>query len=593
MNKYLLPYQYLKKYAKNVIFVVIISIISSIFEGFSIVMLIPVLQNVISKRQTFFNNIPFLNKVNFLFENMTQKEILSVLVVFIIIMILLKNIFSYVSSVLSNKLKYKVTVDFREKLMDNILYCGNRYYDTVKSGHLVSSIYYETIKMGIFLYGILNISVVIIRAAVYVLILAFVSWKMSLVLGLIMLAVFPFIQNIIKKVKALGDISSTASSKFNFVLLEILNGIRVIKSFATEAHEKERFKKADEDFVNTNYKYEKYNFLISPLSETIILTLFMLIFFIGIRIINADLALFIPAVLIYVVLLNRTMLQVNMINVYRGQLANNLSAFHTYEEIENNIKKFRMKNGNKILENFKCAIEFKDVNFSYIEGCSVLKNINISIQKGKTVAIVGATGSGKSTLVNLIPRFYDATSGDIAVDGIPLKELDIYSWRRKIGIVSQDVFIFNTTVRENIKYGSFSTTDEEVENAAKVANAHEFITQLPDGYDTLVGERGVRLSGGQKQRISIARAIINNPEILILDEATSAMDTKTERLIQDAVDNLTKNRTVVAIAHRLSTIQNADEIIVLEEGRVVEAGNHAELLQKNGHYKAYYAMQYN
>jgi len=593
MKKYSPAYKYLAKYSKKIFIVAFIGLISSLFEGFSIGMLIPVFQNIISGKDKFFEGFPALNKINFLFAGQGPKEILFMLVVFIFIIILLKNIFAYLSSILSAKLRYGVIADFRENLLDKILYCGNKYYDSVKSGHLVSNVYYETLRIGAFLNAVLNIMIIGVKIAVYAAILVIVSWKASIVVCLAMLVIFPFIQKIIRNVKTLGDIGSAASSRFNFILLEILSGIRVIKSFGTENYEKERFKKADDEYIGSTYKYDKYNSLISPLTETVILGLFVAVFLFVLKNMNTDISRFVPFVLVYVVLFNRTMQQVNVLNIYRGQLANNLSAFDSYKNIEDGADKFKINSGAKTIQKLEKEIEFKNVDFSYTEGREVLKNINIKIQKGKTTAVVGATGSGKSTLVNLIPRFYDTEKGEIIVDGINIKDLDLRAWRKKIGIVSQDVFIFNATIKENIRYGNFNAPDEVVEEAAKVANADEFINDMPEGYDTVVGERGVRLSGGQKQRISIARAIINNPEILILDEATSAMDTKTERLIQDAVDNLTKNRTVIAIAHRLSTIQSADEIIVLEGGVVVEKGKHSELMQTGGHYNAYYNLQYN
>ncbi|MFH1452514.1 MAG: ABC transporter ATP-binding protein [Armatimonadota bacterium] len=592
MNKYLPAYLYLKRYSNQIIFVVLVSLVSGVFEGFSITMLIPLFQNIISGGAEASSGFPLLSRFNFLFEGMDQKKILVTILIFIFAMMVLKNLFTYAAYIMASRLKYRAIGNLRESLVEKILYCSNKYYDSVKSGHLVSSIYYETVRMGTFLSTLLNLLTVAVKVLVYVAILAMVSWKFSIVVAVLMLFVFPFIQHIIRKVKILGDIGSKASSKFNFIVLEVLTGIRVIKSFGAENYEKERFKKADSEFIDANYKYEKYNFLIAPLTETLMLTVFIVIFFIAVRTVNINFTSMIPYALVYVVLLNRTIQQLNMVNTYRGQMANNLAAFYTYKEVEDDIEKFSMKNGDKAMEAFKNSIEFKDVNFAYSENQYVLKDINLIIPKGRTTAVVGATGAGKSTLVNLIPRFYDATSGSIVIDGMPLKEFDIYSWRKKIGFVSQDVFIFNATVKDNIRYGNFSVSDEEVVKAAEAANAHEFISDMPDGYDTVVGERGVRLSGGQKQRISIARALINNPEILILDEATSAMDTKTEKLIQEAVENLSRGRTVVAIAHRLSTIEKADNIVVLDKGRLIESGTHEELLGKKGYYSSFYQVQY-
>ena len=239
------------------------------------------------------------------------------------------------------------------------------------------------------------------------------------------------------------------------------------------------------------------------------------------------------------------------------------------------------------------AISLEAVSFRYnSQDPDALRDISLRIPKGKTTAIVGSSGAGKSTLINLICRFYEVSAGEIYADGCPLREFDLVSWRSCLAIVSQDLHIFSTTIRENIAYGRFDATEAEIITAAEQANAHEFIVQLPQGYDTKVGDRGVRLSGGQRQRIALARAIIRNPEILILDEATNALDTISEHLIQEALNNLTQNRTTIAIAHRLSTIENADRIIVLDKGKVIEQGNLQQLLQLDGIFARLYRLQY-
>ena len=245
----------------------------------------------------------------------------------------------------------------------------------------------------------------------------------------------------------------------------------------------------------------------------------------------------------------------------------------------------------KNIDVFSKDIVYKNVSFEYEQNKSILKNINIDIKKGQTVAFVGSSGSGKSTIANLLLRFYDVNSGEILVDGTDIKNLTLESLRDKIGVVSQDVFLFNDTVKYNIAYGKLDAGDEEIENAAKAANAHKFISAMPDGYNTLIGERGMKLSGGEKQRIAIARAMLKNPPILVLDEATSALDSESEKLVQEAIETLMKNRTVILIAHRLSTVKNADQIIVIDKGTVVERGKHQELLDKNGVYAKLYNLK--
>ncbi|MBQ3833952.1 MAG: ATP-binding cassette domain-containing protein [Elusimicrobia bacterium] len=245
----------------------------------------------------------------------------------------------------------------------------------------------------------------------------------------------------------------------------------------------------------------------------------------------------------------------------------------------------------KELNEFSKDIVYKNVVFSYEQDKTILKNVSLDIKKGQTVAFVGPSGSGKSTIANLILRFYDVNSGEILVDGTNIKNIQIKSLRDKIGTVSQDVFLFNNTIKYNISYGKLDATDEEIEAAAKAANAHKFISNLPEGYNTLIGERGMKLSGGEKQRIAIARAMLKNPPILVLDEATSALDSESEKLVQEAIENLMKNRTVILIAHRLATVRNADKIVVIDRGTIAETGTHTELLAKNGVYAKLCNMQ--
>lgn len=301
-----------------------------------------------------------------------------------------------------------------------------------------------------------------------------------------------------------------------------------------------------------------------------------------------------PVVLIsYVVILFRLFPIVGQFNSGRTQLANHLPSTEIVVEFLRRDNKLFIKSGKKIYTKLTKGIRFEGVSFAYPgHEKLVLQEIDLWIPKGKTIALVGASGAGKSTIADLLPRFYDPTSGRITIDGQDLREYDIKSVRRSMGIVSQDTFLFSNTVRYNICYGLKGVSEEDTIAAAKRANAYEFITQLPHGFDTEIGERGVMLSGGQRQRMAIARALLRNPDILILDEATSALDTVSERLVQEAIDELCRDRTTLVIAHRLSTVQKADCIVALDRGKIVEMGNHEELLAKNGYYARLYKMQF-
>jgi subfamily B ATP-binding cassette protein MsbA len=395
-----------------------------------------------------------------------------------------------------------------------------------------------------------------------------------------------------RKVKRIGVQISRAHASIDAKIFEILSGIRVIKSFVAERIEKKLFKEAADDVYRYQYKHNLYSGLIIPLSETLILLLAVGCFLMMMRVKSVDMARLFPFIATYLLVLVRMLTQLNNLNARRSEAMSNLAAFSMYDNMRDKEGKKTIESGSRVPGPLSRGIEFAGVGFAYADGKSVLKDININIRSGKTTAIVGVSGAGKSTLINMILRFYDTVSGRITIDGINIKDIDLGWWRRSIGLVSQDVFIFNTTVKDNIAYGSDSAVMDDVVRAAKLANAHDFIMALPQQYETVLGDRGVKISGGQKQRISIARAILHDPQILIMDEATSSLDSETEKSIKDAMDRLAKDRTVIAIAHRLSTVAHADNIVVLDGGKVVESGSHVSLISRESVYKRLYEAQF-
>jgi len=567
-------------------------IIASFFEGASFGMLIPLIQSMTQGQAELFSNIPILKNIGIFFSSANQAQAISLIFIFIFLLILSKNVFLYLSSILIAKLRFSTIRDLRVSLMNNLLDYDTKFFDSAKTGHLIGVITTETERIGDFMKAVLTFMAHCVRVTVYVLILFLISWKASLAIFLLIAIALVPIELIMKRMKKLGEEISRAIADYNYKLTEILGGIGLIKICGSENAEGESFEAEADRICNFQYKSNKRSLLIIPLSEVLIFGLISLCFLILVRMTKVDIANAFPFIATYLVILARMLTQLNSLNGNRAVAVGKLAAFTNYQRMYSEKGKKTIKSGNREVGKFSNSIEIKNVDFSYISGKEVLKDVNVKIPKGKITAFVGASGAGKSTIINLIARLYDVNSGDILIDGTSIKDLLLKDWRKRIGFVSQDVFIFNTNVKNNISYSRADIGEERVIKAAKAANAHDFIVNLPDKYDTVLGERGIKLSGGQKQRISIARAIMHNPEILILDEATSSLDTETEKMITEAIDTLTKGRTVVAIAHRLSTILHADNIIVLDNGRVVEMGRHSDLLEKNGLYRKLYDTQF-
>jgi ABC transporter related len=392
-----------------------------------------------------------------------------------------------------------------------------------------------------------------------------------------------------KRLKRSGKQRQEALDSLNSKLQETLSGIRIIRAFATEKYEISDFKKKNVNLKKIAVKSAKYNAKANSVMEAMnYIIIALLLMFSGYRVLRAknftpgDFITIVGAISSMYTPARRAMTRINSISV-------NMSSITRVAEILEEMPSIVNRENCIKFENFVSDITFENVDFKYKDSVEkILKNINLDVKKGETVAFVGNSGGGKSTLVNLIPRFFDVSSGSLKIDGIDIRDYEIKSLRKAIGIVPQETFLFSGTILSNIKYSRQNATFEEVVEAAKQANAHEFIENLSDSYNTEIGERGIKLSGGQKQRIAIARAILENPQILILDEATSALDNESEKLVQDALEKLMEGKTTFIIAHRLTTIENSNKIVVIQKGEIKEIGNHNELLNKNGIYKALY-----
>jgi subfamily B ATP-binding cassette protein MsbA len=512
--------------------------------------------------------------------------------VILIISIFLSNLFKYLLAVISAIVKANVISNLRNKLYHRLVNMHIGFYTEERKGNIMSKVMADVQEVE---GTVVNSLKAVIKEPFmligYFVALFFISARLTLI-TLIILPISGFIISYIAiSLKKKARKSQETIGRISDILDETLSGMRIIKAFNAINFSKNRFQKEVKNYAEFNISMQKRQALAGPTSEFLGVFVVVAVLLIGGGMIIAgnselDAGRFITFIAIYSQLLVPAKQLSNAFsNVQRG-----LASAERIFGIIDLKPAIQDKSDAKKLEKFENAISFNNVSFAYGEE-KVLKNINISIPKGDTIALVGPSGGGKSTLADLIPRFYDPISGEVQIDGVSIKDFKVESVRAKMGIVSQESILFNDSIFNNIAFGKPECTLEEVIQAAKVANAHDFISQMDGGYHAMIGERGTKLSGGQRQRISIARAILKNPDILILDEATSALDSESEKLVQDALTNLMKNRTSIVIAHRLSTIQEADKIYVMQDGEIIEEGKHERLIEKAGVYKKLIEIQ--
>ena len=495
----------------------------------------------------------------------------------------------YWTTILSGKISSSIYKNIVDDLYVKIQSLDMEYFSTTKVGELMTKVLNDPANVNTFILEFFEFLKYVFTAISYLVIAIRIDWKLTLGMFIVAPILMTTVKKYSKKLKKSGKERQEATGTLNSKLQETLSGIRVIRAFATEKQEIHNFKKISLELKKVVMKPVGYNAKSNSVSEALnYVMMAILLLFGGYRILRGrvfttgDFLTIMSAIGSMYTPVRRSA------NIYNS-LSTNIPSIGRIFEILDVVPEIADAPDCVNFEEFKSDITFENADFSYKDSDEkVLKNINLVAKKGETVALVGNSGGGKSTLVNLIPRFFDVTGGKITIDGIDVKNYKIKSLRKKIGIVPQETFLFGGTILENIRYANQNASVEEVIEAAKKANAHEFIEKLEQGYETEIGERGIKLSGGQKQRISIARAILENPQILILDEATSALDNESEQLVQDALEKLMKGKTTFVIAHRLSTIINSDKIVVIQQGEIRETGTHEELLNKDGIYKSLY-----
>ena len=524
----------------------------------------------------------------------SQLDSLRRLCLIIFSVFLFKNIFLYIKNILVSYVQFSLIVRIRNRLYRHIHTLSMSYFNRKKSGELASVMMNDVnVMQNAFTTTFQKLLVEPLNILFFGAILFIIDWKLSLVALLILpLAGFLYVSvgvSIRRKSKRIQE----KIASIMHILTEALYSIRVIKAFATKHHEIQKFETEGNRYFHLLFRRAKLNNLATPINEIIgVLIGVILLWYGGMQVIQTE-TLTSEDFLRFILVLFAMLAPIKTLGTVNITIQNSLAAAERVFKVIDSKPDINDKPGAKEIESFSEEIRFDNVSFDYGEkSVPVLKNVSFSISKGSVVALVGSSGAGKSTIADLIPRFYDTTSGSLKIDGEDIREYKLSNLRKMMGIVSQEVILFNDTVKNNISYGQPETKETDIISAAKSANAMEFIDSLPEGLDTVIGERGIKLSGGQKQRLSIARAIIKNPPVLILDEATSSLDSESEKLVQQAIEQLMKDRTVLIIAHRLSTVRNVDEIIVLEKGQVVEMGNHETLIKKGQTYHKLYTNQF-
>jgi len=572
----------------------------SALSGVSIGMIIPLVDNIIAgKKIAVPSGIPLPSFIQALIDKanaMSPMELLNSMIIIVMVLWLLKNVFEFFQSYLMNDVSQRVVRDVKNIIYKKLLTLSMDFYATNSTGKLMSRVTYDAaVIRDSISTGLTDLIYQPVQLVVYIAMLIAIKVYFSIPLSLILISLFLFslvVYPVVKIGKRLKSISRQTQEKIGDItttLHETISGVRVVKAFSMEAYEAKKFENQNQYFYKLSMKAIKRMAVVSPITEFVgMLCIAIILWIAGKNIVSGELSA--GAFITFLASMLSLMRPIKRLtNVYSINQQAMAAADRIFDVLDTTPTVSEKKDAIELPKISK-SVKLKDVHFGY-DDKEVLKGINIDTRVGDVIAFVGSSGAGKTTILNLIPRFYDPNKGRILVDGTDIKEVTFRSLRYQIGIVTQETILFNDSIKNNILYGKPDVSMQEVEEAARQAHAHDFISCLPSGYDTIIGDRGVKLSGGERQRLAIARALLKNPPILILDEATSQLDTESERLVQEALNRLIFGRTVFVIAHRLSTVKNANMILVLDKGRIVEQGNHQQLLALGGLYQRLYQMQ--
>ncbi|MEB3358988.1 MAG: ABC transporter ATP-binding protein [Synechococcales bacterium] len=582
-----------RRYPFQIALTIGLGLSGAIFNGVSTALVVPAVLSILDQNINLGTAPPFLKLLLAPFDSISPDYRLGVMTLAIVVAIALKNLTNYLNALTSTALKEALSIDLREQALQMLLEVDLDYFCKVGVGDVLNRVNNEVGRAAGALKAAIRIGINAITILIFVGLLLAMSWPLTVATSLLLSLVVVLNQYFISRAKEFGRQLSSVSRAYSIRLTEALTGIRLIKEAASERREYHTINQLLRERERLDYRSQANYAAIAPISEVAGVMALIVIVYLGSTFFSGQLREVSAILLTYLVVLFRLLPVLSQLNGSRSQFANYSPSVDILADFLRRDNKPFMADGSVQWQPMQEGIQFDHVSFAYPGSDELaLSDITLALPKGKTLALVGASGAGKTTLADLLPRFYDPTGGAIRIDGRNLREFDQKSLRGAMGIVSQEAFLFNDTIRNNVAYARPDASDAEIIDALKRANAYEFVTDMPQGLETPLGDRGVLLSGGQRQRIAIARALLKNAEILILDEATSALDTVSERLVQAAIDDARRDRTTLVIAHRLSTIQNADQIAVMHKGSVVELGSHEELLSKDGYYAHLHEMQF-
>lgn len=614
MKTYLRVLTYIKPYRKHLAASIAFTILYAVLNGASVSLTIPLLDTLFAQNQPAHSeqgiqktiNAPVMNWMNSFIDSMTaafkeivfsgtQNQILFKICLLLFITFFLKNVFGYLQSYFLAFVEQGMIKDLRNQTYFHLHKLPMSYYKNEKTGNLISRVTNDVYVVQNSVSAVfLNMVREPFSIIVFLLIALSISWRLTLFSLLVLPASAGIIGWIGLKLRKQTSILQDKMSEITTTLHETITGVKIVKAFGMEEYENKKFSVQTFSFFKTILKINRIRNASPHITEILSVVVGTVMIYFGGQLVLVEKTLNASEFITFLLSIFQMMPPIKELSSVNNRIQESSAAAERVFEILDTEPRIKNVESPVAKNDFDSFIEFENVSFHYDDSDElILDSINIKVEKGRVLAIVGSSGAGKTTLVDLIPRFYDPTNGKIVIDDINLKDVRIEDIRKLMGIVTQETILFNETVRSNISYGIEDCTDEAIVAAAKAANAHNFILELPNGYDTIIGEKGTKLSGGQRQRLSIARALLKNPPIMILDEATSALDNESEVLVQEAIERLMAERTTFVIAHRLSTIRNADRIIVLDKGKIVQDGKHDELLaQDSGIYRKLYELQF-